>query len=546
MASSARSLNTSGTLGINVPTPNLLNTPRTPTVIIPPSNTSRTPGISIPTPNLLNTPRTPTVIIPPSNTSGTLGINVPTPNRTNTPRTPGINISYPSIPTELINSTKPITSKLTIYSKSGHIVQQYSSDVKSVILPKSTEISSITVIDANGNIIPFSYIPETTLGLSLTNPVTGEKVYAKVIKDGQEINGKVLSLDSQNVTLMADGKLINIRKYDQVQVNIDDNVTRPRLILNTPNLFTVSYLLSNISWSCVGTALIDKNTMYLRLSGNITNNTETDINAEVTLVSGDVFQNRTETYAPKAMMMASSQIREPMRSDKVDKVMLEDYVRYDVGNKIIHNKDVAELGTWNFPFIKIYTHKIADDDVKFGYRFTTPDYLPECEINVYSINSNKQIDAYLGTNQIEESQKGEEKDLMLGTSTVIKCKSSVIISNDVIIDNERTAQQYNMTLNEYRAAIVETRDNSGKIVRTGGWHIVTENITVEITNNNIEVSFLIIKHYVGDKLLIDTQCRAYKKREQGYIEWYFEVPPKVGTNPFKDTFQCNVLTASYY
>lgn len=482
-------------------------------------------SFNIPTP-IISMPRTPTIY------SGDLSSSIAI------PKTPSIYsgdlpnpITIPRTYSE--NSSEPISSKLTIYSTSGHMIQRYSQAIKSVLLPNSVDMGSITVIDATGNIIPFSYVPETTLGLSLTNPNTGEKVTAIVIKGEKSFSGKILSLDSQNVTLIHEGQIINIRKYDQVIVNSNDNVTQPRVIFGESSQpVTLSYLLSNISWTCVGTALIDKNNMYLRLAGNIFNNTECIIKAQTTLVSGEVFQSRQNqevSYSP--MMLKSSS------HTKVQTSMLEDYTRYEVGNRIIRTKDVSELGTWDFNITKIYLHNIREEDVKFGYRFITPDYLPSCGINVYSISNDRSIDSYLGSNDIEESQKGDEVNIILGISTVLRCKSSIIVSNDIIVANEQLAQQYNIPLDEYRKS--PTQDKNA-------WHIVTEDIVVDITNNNTEPSLLVVKHYVGNKYLVETRCNAYKKRENGYIEWYFQVPPKSTTEPFKDKFSCSILTASYY
>lgn len=40
--------------------------------------------------------------------------------------------------------------------------------------------------------------------------------------------------------------------------------------------------------------------------------------------------------------------------------------------------------------------------------------------------------------------------------------------------------------------------------------------------------------------------KAYKKRENGFIEWYFEVPPLTSPEPRKEKFSCQILTASFY
>lgn len=465
----------------------------------------------------------------------------------------------------------PSSSKLTIYSRSGHIVQKFPQGTRLITLPKSVEIASIVAVDADGVIIPFSYVPETSMGIALTDRSTGEKVQAMVLKEGETINGKILSLDSDNVMLMTGNQITNIREYDRVTVGINEDLTRPRLVLERDTRpFTLSYLLSSIAWTCVGTALIDnvKNIMYLRLAGNISNSTESDIRAHTILVSGEVYQYRgkQDAYAesqvypsPRALMATST----PIRSPKVQSSMLEDYVKYEVGDRLVRNQDIAELGTWQIPIIKLYLHQTSasgalqdrndNDIVRFGYRFLAPGYIPSCSLNVYSIDSNKEIDAYLGSNEIDESQNTDEVDIMLGESTMLQCKSLVVISNDVVIEDEDSMRKYKLPMNGFKSESnnqgyqqQQQQFVKGKYIDERRWHVITEDLKVEITNHNYRPVSLVLKHFVGNKYLIQTRCQAYKDRKNGFIEWYFEVPPRTSPEPRKEKFACQILTASYY
>lgn len=416
-------------------------------------------------------------------------------------------------------------NKLTIYSHSGHIIQKVSSST--ITLPKSVNIDSIIAINSETNaIIPFSYIQETTFIKSLTDRSTGDKIDASVIKNNQMINGKILSLDDNNVVLMTDCQISSIRKYDQIIINIANDLTRPHLIFHHEfKSATLSYLISNISWTCNGTALISDNILYLRLAGTINNNTETDIAAKVTLVSGDVYQsapsrNQSYEYAPRAMVKMSA----PIDSEKTPTSMLEDYTRYDVGNRVVHAIDIAELGTETYPITKIYIHDTSSDDkVQFGYRFEATGFIPACSINVYSINCDMSIDSYLGSNNIKESQKGDTVDVILGGSTVLQCKSLISISNDTVIQDDITAGKYNLVINHDHEL-----------------HMITEDITTDIYNKGSKNVQLLIKHYVGNKLLVESKCEPYKKREHGFIEWYFEIEAGM-----KSQFTCQIITIAY-
>jgi hypothetical protein len=272
--------------------------------------------------------------------------------------------------------------------------------------------------------------------------------------------------------------------------------------------------------------------------------TENDITANTTLVSGNIYQNRSQNYeaaafAPRARLMSA-----PASSEQAETSMLEDYTKYDVGHRIIHEQDIVELGTWSFPFVKLYIHDTNDEDtVKFGYRVIAPGFIPACSVNVYSIDSNKMIDSYLGSDTIKESQKDNEVDIMLGESTMLQCESSLIV-NDMIILDEMTARQYNLPLETF---INKTEINNEKRQRDDRqWHVLVEDLTIKITNHNLKSSMLLIRHFVGDKMIVDTRCMNYSKRKNSYLEWYFQIPETKENNPRKDNFTCQIVTASYY
>jgi len=220
-----------------------------------------------------------------------------------------------------------------------------------------------------------------------------------------------------------------------------------------------------------------------------------------------------------------------MMSEKVQTSMLEDYVKYSVGNRTIHTKDVAELGTWLFHVFKLYIHETnSDNKVEFGYRFIAPEFIPSCLVNIYSIDSNKNINSYLGSNEIDESQKDDEVDIKVGESTMLQCRSLIVISNNVTVQDEATARKYQLPLDTFSQDYVRRDERT--------WHI--------ITNHNIKSSPLIIKHHVGNKLIISVTCQTYKRRKNGYIEWYFQVPAGTTYEPRKETFICKIITAGYY
>lgn len=435
------------------------------------------------------------------------------------------------------------TTKLTVYSQSGHIIQTYSVGTKTVTLPKSAEVSSIVIIDNLGNIIPFTYIPETNTTIALTDRITGNKTEVTILKDNKSLSGKLLSFDAKNAVISVDDQIICINRYDYLTINNSGDYTRPRLVLDRDTqAFTISYLLSSIAWNCVGTALItnDKSFMYLRLVGNIVNNTESDIEASTTLVSGEVNQNRPEDNFLMAVDARASSFQSYAKRSPapVKTSLLEDYIKYDIGLRNIHSKDIAELGTWKIPIMKIYSHNTESDNiVKFGYRFKTPKFIPTCSVNVYSMDEKQIINSYLGSDNISESQINKEVDIILGETTIMDCSTLIIIS-EIPVSNEEDAKKYNIPLDTFAK---KYRPNDRK-----EWRIITEDISVKINNRNTVNSLLILRHYVGTKLLTNISCKTYNKRENGFIEWYFQIPEGTMNDPHKEEFVCQITTASYY
>lgn len=480
---------------------------------------------------------------------------------------------------DIIKYSKMATrSRLTIYSQSGHIVQKYpggrtesagiagrteSSSFVRIALPKSADVGSIVAIDVNGQIIPFDYAPESTLSSSLTDRQTGDKVEAMVVKDNQTTTGKIISLDANNVTLANATEITTIRKYDRISVNPTAIQSEGLLFLDSAQPFTVSYLISNINWNCLGTILVDKskNEIYLRLTGSINNNTESDFVADTVLVSGDVFQRPTRSSAKMFMAAAlPAPTSSPMSSPSPNTKLLEDYTKYDVGSKLITTKNIVELGTSIYPMQKIYVHQTDGDFgnsslganskaqvTTWGYHFEATGFIPGCSVNVYAIDGERNIDAFLGATEIEESQMGDDIDIMLGETTMLQCRSLVTISDVVEADkmDKAKAAQYQLP----------TQISTPNLSKDGAWHIITESLQVEIINHNPEPVTLILKHYVGNKHIIAAQCQAYKQRKRGFIEWYFVIPARsesgvTPTSPVaspvrKDTFSCQIVTAEF-
>ena len=429
-------------------------------------------------------------------------------------------------------------TKLTIYSHTGHVVQRHEAGVGHIVLPKSAEVSSIIIVDSKGKIIPFSYVAPIDLNTALSEQNKNDVV---VSKRDIVVKGKILQWSGNEVSVLSKGTLQVVRDYDCIKSVFDEDSLLSHVMLpKTSNPVDISYLLPSVSWKCNGTILIEEESsiINLNLSGKITNDTETEYKADVSLVSGDIYQYRNkQTYAPRAMLQAAA----PMQDDAPPTSNPEDYTSYDVGTHVIKPNSIviAELGTTKIKGLKLYSFRTGADAVKFGYRFKAPGFLPACDVNVYNTapNASSIIGPYLGSNHIDEKQKGDIVDLMLGDSTRVQCKSTVESSSIVITDKE-TADKYGLTFQD--------SDNSEKAQTEAKWRLVTDNIKVDISNRNEKDITLIIKHYVGDRKLVNISCQQFEKREDGFLEWYFNVPATVDELITRQEFVCKVVTADYY
>lgn len=422
-------------------------------------------------------------------------------------------------------------SDLAVYSSSAHMRQHYPAGTTSVTIPKSTDIASIVALTHDGIILPFSFVGEPNVRAGLTDRFTGEKVTVQVQKGGKMFEGKIISLGEGEVTLLQGGIIEIIRKYDSIQFQSNVELSRPSLVFaNVKAPFILSYHLSDISWECMGTAIISEvnNTLYLRLSGYITNSSESDIKANTTLISGNVFQSfrhSQETYAQESRYMSkASMAAAPMRGEHPSPVALEDFMRYEVGERIIHTKDVAELGVSSHQVEKVYIFLTSESErTSFGYRFVTDAYIPACNVNAYAMTTEENIGPFIGSSNLKERQKGDKAYLILGKSTTVQCISNVSVVSTKIEDEKR-ANSLGLKEEYYS--------------RYKKWQLLTETIKVEIHNRNNKEVTLKIKHPIYDRYLVRVDC-ANTSQKEGHLTWEMKLSAQA-----KETFTCVVVTAT--
>lgn len=431
--------------------------------------------------------------------------------------------------------------QLTIYSNSGHMVRQVQPDNRVIPVPKSIDVSSIVALTPDGATVSTGFLPEKSVSESLVK--SSVPIHAVVVKRDQRIRGIIVELDATNVTVWAeDGSgVIMIRDYDQVLAGIPVTTTirkQPLIFIGqvtTPVM--ISYLFSDVSWTCVGTAVINQShdSMRLYLAGHVTNNTGEPIDADIFLVSGTVNQRRPRYFAGTTMMAAESS----GPSQAVTIGALEEYVRYNLHRLIIEDQVVINLGVMTIPVVKVYQHRVGDEDVYFGYSFDTPDYIPQCLINAYAADAQSGIGSFLGSSQISEHQKGQDVDFILGQTTKVQAQSQVVRVSDTIVTSEIIRQQ-SLELNEEEQRLTRIPIEEHKL------HLVIEELTADISNYNESSVFFGLRYDLRGRRLFRSTCQPADKQKPGMLEWFFKLEPGTRDKPSKAQFDCTITTIGYY
>lgn len=384
------------------------------------------------------------------------------------------------------------SKEISIYSKSAHIIER--NKIPKLILPSSTDISSILILDSKNNTIPFVIDKDTYFEAN-------ERVI--VTKNGLEYTGSILNIDDRNITIF-DGTIKRIQKYDSV-TNIKSFDSGLKLQIGSAVHYTISYLVSDISWTCVGTATIDKNKMQLHISANINNDLGNDFQGACKLIAGNVNQY----IKPRMNMMMKEMSVSAQSSQPAESSALEDYVSYDIGYKNLQKQNMFELVNIPLDCYKIYTHITQSGVVNYGYTCKPSIFIPKCHISLYEMKDGK-INSFIGSTNIRETQKNNIINMYIGESTLVECKS--IVTSMTNIDEVNIAK--------YK-------------LPNKGWQIVFENVSADIRNLTQDPISLKMKHYVGTRTILDnTQCNNYTRTSEGYIEWDFEIKPSTDIQKF--------------
>jgi hypothetical protein len=267
-----------------------------------------------------------------------------------------------------------------------------------------------------------------------------------------------------------------------------------------------------LSWKCTGAGILNGKQLQLRLAANIKNKTGQALAANVSLASGDIALADSKPQPYYAQARSAS----PIPGEKsATQSLMEDYVSYDVGYQVLDTESIVELGLTTLDVTKAYQHTLHDGEgVSLTYRFSAPQYSPACKVSVYD-SGDTGIGNLLGQTEMEELQRGDEGILTLGTSTLVQCQTELVHTDTSSRSEEK----------DYRDRRVE--------------------ITTEVTNHNLTEVLLVLQYYIGTDEVLETTCPNYT-RKNNRLEWYFKLSAGHENEPYKTTFQCNLLVRSRF
>jgi hypothetical protein len=179
----------------------------------------------------------------------------------------------------------------------------------------------------------------------------------------------------------------------------------------------------------------------------------------------------------------------------------EDLLVHDVGiknrsglNKLLLSESAILDAT------KVYFHKTNDSTVTHaGYRMTVKDVIPACLLTVNQVYPDGS--KVLGMMDISETRPGEVLDLKLSPSTAVRVETIVVTVKD--------------------DPAPESIAQSLGIIPTKVWHAVTDMIRIKITNNTTVRQTVILNHFLGDNILLETSMKHGQFR---YSDQTLEIP----------------------
>lgn len=397
---------------------------------------------------------------------------------------------------------------IVLYFNLSFVTHVFNTEVKEIKLLKGVQEQSIHVFNARKEFLPFTFKPE----VSLAEFKQGD-VRVTVIKDKDNLQGKLVEYNSKHVIIEKDNHLICVPNFNKVIFTND--IISPRVIVNSNDQLSVGYSTEYLFWRCILNGFIrePEGKIYLNLIGNIINNTGS-------VITADVLQ----------LVAKDSHVQTDLT--KVQGTSEEDYRKYMIGNLTIEEQYTLELKSSVTNIQKYYFCNTNNREVTFGYILVTNTFIPPCVINLYKINEDNNIQEFLGSKKVHSFKENSSINFIIGESKTVICNNNI--------------KTYQLQINDE-----EIRDKNTMILELtqGKRPIITKEVVkVQILNYNQNDVNVVLRHYIGEKIVVKMVYNHPKDGEEylqnkDYIKWYFNIKgSKNSIDPSIKKFYFNIYT----
>nr|QBK91433.1 MAG: hypothetical protein LCPAC302_00530 [Pithovirus LCPAC302] len=382
-----------------------------------------------------------------------------------------------------------MSHKITVYPNFGQRLSIYNIDdingVHSIHIMKSSKTDSLILYKTDKDIIEtvdYEFVPGKD-AFSVGNEVA---VSENIGQYPKYTIGKIVSMNDDTIDLFSDIDGIHSYKItDYKQISVKERTTDGKISItineNDKGNIILSYLFNDIGWRAqYNIILSDDKIKIMKLVGIIHNKTNESISGNINLVAGDF---------PNTLFSSDS-----MRSDEnlersVEGNVFDEYYRYRLGSLCLEDKTSITLSTMtDLSTEKFYQHNVSSGNkVNVGYRFNAPNYLPTGPVCLYK--THKKDIRYMGSGYIDEKQKDDVVDIILGTTTNVKINSIVTLTN--LDDNRKSV-----------------------------------NIVSSISGGNTQD--IVLRYYVGKSNVISVDVEPIRKID--YLEWNIRGDTTVNIN----------------
>jgi len=390
---------------------------------------------------------------------------------------------------------------LIIYQKKAMVTTKVFGASQLELLPGFIS-DSVTFVSNNGSSLNFS-VNQVFDSKSLTN---GKNYVELTDMNDKVITGIINDLNTNYVSIITDeGRLVIINKWKQL-------VTKNGNKYNTSNIFSCNeegvlrYMIDSIYWSAIYNIYIENNKGTLHLTGLIHNFINSQIIANsVVLVYGDnIIQdnNKNMPYQYSTMMRSSNFVDNGNRNILQNNVT--ELLTYNLGKHVISGNEynvpiytnyfvTKDLYIINYEYGNVNKTTINAD---YGYKIDNKDQdLPGGLVKIFTVSSNTTL--LLGSVNVERTPQNTALEVIIGKTTRIRAEVyKQVDSREVKLPNSANKKIDTVTIN-------------GSLIND--------------TSNNRIVYFR-DNTYNNDKI---SDCEPKCDRKKNYIEWIFNIGPKI-------------------